>query len=107
MKRQPVTWGEKGQTDLAITNTELLPVQARGAVTQRLYVWRCHPNWPQWIDIRDLPSVIKELEETGVKLDDLDGKKIRERKKELASAERAKKREEREKSKTTTREEVE
>jgi hypothetical protein len=108
MRTQPAKFGEKGRTSLAITNEELLPVQARGAVTQRLYVWRCQPSPVPWIDIRDLPSVIKELESAGVTLDDLDGEKIRERKKDLAAAERARKKEEREmKKQSNTTEEVE
>jgi len=104
MKTQPATFGEKGRTDLSITNEELLPVQARGVVTQALYVWPCHPRWAQWIDVRDFPSVMKELERAGISLNDLDGERIKERKKELAATERARKREEKKQSKTTTEE---
>ena len=98
-KRKLPVFGEAGRTDVAITNIELLPCQVRGDVTGTLYVWPAERTKALWIDVRDLPTVVKNLESVGVVLNDLSGTKIDERKRELAAAEREQRKAEREQQK--------
>ena len=92
-KERPARFGGGGLTSIRITAEDKLPIQARGEVTQRLYVWQVRRRtWAEWIDLRDLPSILKDLKAQGLSLDDLSGSKIDERKTQLEK--RRKKREE-------------
>jgi hypothetical protein len=102
-----IRFGSNGLTDVAVLDTDKLPVEVRGGYTGRLYVWRDdRPCWPVWVDVRDLPTVIKRLEdEHGIGIDDLAGKLVDVRKADLKA--KAKPSKSRSKSKDSSQTEAE
>jgi len=83
-----VRWGEKGRTGIKLVDVPL-PHQERGACTGHLYGWS-KGIWPQWVDVREVPGLIKELG-----FDHLDGDYVNEleRKKKAHDKRKAKERE--------------